>query len=260
MWRAADAYERFMGRWSRRVAMPFLDALDSPAEGTWLDVGCGVGTVTAAIVDRCAPTAVVGVDPSAAFLRLAADGKPATSAVGFCQAGAQRLPFPEATFDATVSGLTLNFVADPARALQEMARVTRLGNTVAAYVWDYDYPDFFLTRFWDAAERATGTRAPGDERGRWRVCSPAGLAEAARRAGLSNVRTWTIRIDTTFRGPAELWEGFLLGVGPSGAWAAELHPDERAHAGALFTASLPVAEDGLVRLTAAALAVAGASR
>lgn len=257
MWTAAEAYERFMGRWSRRVAGCFLDALDTPDGGAWLDVGCGVGTLTAAIIERCSPAAVVGVDPSPEFLRRAAARKPTACAVAFHRARAERLPFPDAALDAAVSGLTLNFVPDPTQAVREMARVTRAGGTVAAYVWDYANPDFFLARFWDAAARSAGARAAGDERGRWRVCTPAGLADLAERSRLQDARVWSIRIDTVFASPEELWAGFLLGVGPSGSWTTAMAPRDRAALRARLLASLPVAADGAAHLTATALAVAG---
>ncbi|MDP8971395.1 MAG: methyltransferase domain-containing protein, partial [Actinomycetota bacterium] len=224
-----------------------------------LDVGCGVGALTGAIVQRCAPSAVVGIDPSEAFLRYAAAHNEATSPVRFARAHAQALPCPTATFDATVSGLTLNFLTDPARALTEMVRVTRPGGTVAAYVWDYSDPDFFLARFWAAAAGAQGARAPGDERHRWPLCSPAGLAQLADQTPLVSPRVWTLRIGISFSSPEELWAGFLLGVGPSGVWAARLRPRQQAAVRAHLEADLPVAADHSVRLTATAVAIAGST-
>jgi SAM-dependent methyltransferase len=257
MWAAAHAYERFMGRWSRRVAVPFVDALPVPAGARWLDVGCGAGSLTAVIVERCAPSSLVEIDPSSELLRVARSGMRAAPQVRFEPAAAERLPFGDDRFDAAVSGLALNFVADPACGLREMARVTRSGGTVAAYVWDYDHADFFLARFWRAAAEAHGGRVPGDERGRWRLCSVAGLTELAERTDLLDPHIWTIDIETTFDGPEALWEGFLLGVGPSGSWATALSPDRREQLRACLEASLPLARDGHVCLTARALAVTG---
>jgi trans-aconitate methyltransferase len=257
MWAAADAYERFMGRWSRRVAIGFLDALHVPAAARWLDVGCGAGSLTAVIIERCAPSTVVGIDSSSELLRLAISGMRSAPQVRFESAAAESLPFDGARFDATVSALALNFVADPARSLREMVRVTRSGGTVAAYVWDYDYADFFLARFWRAAAEAHGDRAPGDERGRWPLCSVDGLTEFAERSDLLDTRVWTIDIETAFASPDDLWEGFLVGVGPSGSWATALPADRRAQLCACLDASLPVAHDSRVHLTARALAMAG---
>jgi len=132
----ADAYERFMGRWSRAVAPHFLRWM-APARGArWLDVGCGTGILAEALLELCEPAAIHGIDPSAAQIEQASLG-PAGARAQFGQADACRLPFPDASFDATASALVLNFVADPLQALREMRRVTVPGGQIAGYVWDF---------------------------------------------------------------------------------------------------------------------------
>src|SRR5687768_18391714 len=117
-WSSGNAYERYMGRWSRQLASRFLAWVDAPPGQRWLDVGCGTGALSAAIVDLCAPTALTGVDPSAGFLATAAERLPAH--VVLHRAAADRLPLPDATVDVAVAALVLNFVPDSAAALREM--------------------------------------------------------------------------------------------------------------------------------------------
>ncbi|MDP9023062.1 MAG: methyltransferase domain-containing protein [Actinomycetota bacterium] len=257
MWTAAHGYETFMGRWSRRVAVRFLNDLHVPPARRWLDVGCGTGALTTVIAGRCAPSSIVGVDPSPSFLALARERLRDTPETRFEAGDAENLLFPDGAFDATVTGLTLNFVADAQRALAEMCRVTRPEGIVAGYVWDYDHPGFFLTRFWDAIAQVHGHRLPDDERGRWELCSLSGLAKLAAASPLRDRRVWTIDVDTVFADLDQLWHGFLLGVGPSGSYPLALSADRRDEVRAHLQASLPVAADGRVRLTGRALAVVG---
>lgn len=251
MWSAAEKYDRFMGRWSREVAQQALAAVDVPAGARWLDVGCGTGPVAAVITESFDPSVVVGVDPSADFIDVAKrrHGRD----VRFQQASAEELPFDDGSFDATVSGLMLNFTDDPATALAEMVRVTRPGGTVVAYVWDYDHPGFFLTRAWRALEETLGTRAAGDERGRWRLCSPAGLQQLVAGSRLTAPTVWTVDIDTALTAH-ELWEGLLWGLGPSGAAVTGSSPEEQATLRTRLEADWPA---DARELTARAIAARG---
>src|SRR3954470_5800498 len=134
VWRAGDAYEAYVGRWSRPVAAAFLDWLAIPPGRSWLDVGCGTGALTAAILERSEPAQVTGMDPSEPFLALARD-RIRDPRADFRPADARDLPLPTASVDVTVSALALNFVPEPAAAVGEFVRVTRPTGTVAAYVW-----------------------------------------------------------------------------------------------------------------------------
>src|SRR5215208_5590598 len=135
-WDSGNAYEPYVGRWSRPVAREFLGWLAVPPGGRGLDVGCGTGGLSETILSVAAPEEVVGVDPSPAFVAFARD-RVKDPRVRFDIGDVRALRADPATFDAVVAGLVLNFVPESGRAVSEMARVTRPGGTVAAYVWDY---------------------------------------------------------------------------------------------------------------------------
>lgn len=128
-------YEDTMGRWSQAVGIPFLDWLAPPPGAAWLDVGCGSGTFTRLIADRCSPAALSGIDPSAPQLDYARRSSTPLP-IDYRQADAQALPFADASFDQTVMALVIFFVPDPAKGVSEMARVLRPGGTASAYAWD----------------------------------------------------------------------------------------------------------------------------
>ncbi|HEU5433024.1 MAG TPA: class I SAM-dependent methyltransferase, partial [Thermomicrobiales bacterium] len=150
IWASGDAYEPYVGRWSRRVARAFVAWLEPPPNGRWLDVGCGTGALTETILEQAAPRQIVGVDPAAAFLGYARSRLRDPRCV-FVAGDVFAAPTAVDGFDAVVSGLALNFMPDPAAAVAEMARLTRPGGIVAAYVWDYAGEMHLMRQFWDAA-------------------------------------------------------------------------------------------------------------
>jgi ubiquinone/menaquinone biosynthesis C-methylase UbiE len=150
VWASGNAYEPYVGRWSRLVAREFLNWLGAPANGEWLDVGCGTGALCEVRLQTASPRRVTGVDPSEGFVsfgRSKVTDQRATFQVGDTQA----LPVPDGSFDAMVAGLLINFVPEQAKAAGEMRRVTRPGGIVAGYVWDYAGEMQLMRRFWDAA-------------------------------------------------------------------------------------------------------------
>ena len=182
VWTSGDAYEVYVGRWSRRVADEFLQWIAVPAGGGWLDVGCGTGELTRVILDRCQPMGVTGVDPSRAFLALALE-RTSDRRAEFREGDAQALPFEDARFDAAVSGLVLNFVPEPERGVSEMARVTRGGGTVAAYVWDYAGKMEMIRCFFDAAVTLDPAAADVDVRVSLPDLQPQGTSSAVHERG-----------------------------------------------------------------------------
>jgi len=133
-WERGSPYEQYIGRWSRKAAPLFLEWLDQPQGQRWLDVGCGTGALTGAILDRCGPVSVVGLEPSEGFIKAAHQNL--VGKARFLAGNAAAIPQDDGACDVVVSGLVLNFIPDLPVALAEMARVAVAGGTVAAYVWD----------------------------------------------------------------------------------------------------------------------------
>ncbi len=255
-WDAGDPYDPYIGRWSRPVAAVFLDRLAVAPGRDWLDVGCGTGALTCAILARCAPATVTGIDPSAGFLAQARQ-RLADPRISFRQGDAQALPVPDAAFDAVVSGLVLNFVPDQPRAAAELCRVARPGATIAAYVWDYAEGMQMLRRFWDAAVAREPAAAALDEARRFPLCRPEALRALFAEAGLGEVSVEPIEVPTVFRDFEDFWTPFLGGQGPAPAWCMSLDEARRAAIRDRLRATLPLAPDGTIPLTARAWMVRG---
>jgi SAM-dependent methyltransferase len=256
VWASGAAYEPYVGRWSRLVAAEFLPWLGVPAGGRWVDVGCGTAAVTGAVLRLGAPAEVVGVDSSAGFVGYAR-AHVADPRVRFQVATAAALPFGDGEVDAVVSGLVLNFVPEPEGAVAEMARVTRAGGTVGAYVWDYAGDMQLMRHFWDAA----GALDPGarelDEGVRFPLCRPEPLRALFAGAGLADVRVDPIDVPTRFQDFADYWTPFLGGQGPAPGYAMSLSDERRAELRDRIRAWLPHAPDGSIPLVARAWAVRG---
>jgi len=254
MWESGEAYEHYIGRWSRRVAADFLRWLGRPG-GRWIDVGCGSGALSAAVLAAAAPESVVGVDASAQFVRYAqAITGPRAR---FLVADARRLPLREGIADTCAAGLVLNFVPDSAAAVAEMRRVTRPGGTVAAYVWDYACGMQPIRCFWDAATEHDPRAAALDEGSRFPLCQPEPLAVHFAAAGLVDVETAALTVPTYFAGFSDYWTPFLGGQGPAPAYVMSLAPERRSMLRDTLAARLRVSADGAIELTARAFAVRG---
>jgi SAM-dependent methyltransferase len=251
VWAVGNAYEAYVGRWSRPVAAQFLRWLAAPAGGRWLDAGCGTGALTGAVLAAADPAQVVGVDMSAGFLAEARAHLPRAS---FVNGDASALPLATAAFDTVVSGLALNFVPDPQRAVNEFARV---GATVAAYVWDYTDGMRMMRHFWDASLEVDPGAAEADEGPRFPICHPGALAEAWTAAGLREVETRPIDIPTVFADFDDYWQPFLGGQGAAPAYLARLSPAQREAIRDRLDERLPRETDGSIALTARAWAVRG---
>ncbi|MFI5828943.1 class I SAM-dependent methyltransferase [Streptomyces sp. NPDC051578] len=255
VWAAGDAYERYMGRWSRLVADRFVDWLGVPDGAVWLDVGCGTGALTSSVARRARPRLVVGADRSAGFLTAArtAVAPPAR----FVLADALSLPVREGSCDAVVSALALNFLPAPDAAVAEAARAARPGGLVACYVWDYAEGMELLYHFWEAASRLDPTAAAVDERRRFPLCRPEELRSLWTAAGLDGVHVAPIEVRADFAAFAELWEPFLAGQGPAPGYVAALAPPGRERLRGALRDRLPVRPDGSLTLGVRAWAVLG---
>ena len=171
MWANGASYESYVGRWSRLAAFQFLPLLDVPSGARWLDVGCGTGVLSQAILDTASPHAVLGIDSSEGYIEFARK-KVQDPRVAFRLEDAQALRVESAAYDAVVSGLGLNFFPKPSQALGEMIRAVRKGGTVAAYVWDYAAQMQLMRYFWDAAVALDGAALALDEGQRYPLCQP----------------------------------------------------------------------------------------
>ena len=254
-WEEGSRYERYIGRWSRQVAPEFLGWLGASAGLRWLDVGCGTGALCAAIRDRCAPSSVVGVEPSEGFRDEARTrlGAGVTVVAG----SATGIPLPDRSVDVTVSGLVLNFVADSGAALGEMRRVTREGGAIAAYVWDYADKMEYLRIFWDAAAAVDSEARGLDEGVRFPLCRPEALRRLLESAELDQVEVGTIDVPARFKDFEDYWEPFLGGQGPAPTYVKSLEEDDRDRLRETVRERLPRANDGTISLVARAWAVRG---
>lgn len=255
-WANGAAYDRYVGRWSRRVARDFLQWLAIPNGSDWLDVGCGTGTLVRTILETGAPRSIKGVDQSESFVghaRATIRDERARFEVGEAQA----LPEQTASYDVAVSGLVLNFVPEPRLAASEMSRVTRPGGVVAVYVWDYAGRMDLMRHFWDAAAALDPDGRAMDEAPRFPICQPKPLTELLQNAGLENVAIRAIEIRTDFKDFDDYWSPFLGGQGPAPRYAMSLSEERRAELREKIRAGLPFAPDGSIPLLARAWAARG---
>ena len=255
-WSAGELYEPYVGRWSRKVALEFLAWLQVAPHAQWLDVGCGTGALTQAVLRVGQPASVLGIDASTAFIDYAQactpDGR-ARYQVG----DALALPLEASSADVVISGLMLNFVPQPERALAEMARVARAGGQVAVYVWDYAEGMQLMRHFWDAALRLDPAALDSTEGRRFPMCRPEPLRALFEQAGLLEVEVQALEVPTVFRDFDDYWTPFLGGQGPAPGYAMALPEADRERLRELIRASLPHEADGSIPLRARAWGVRG---
>jgi SAM-dependent methyltransferase len=254
-WTEGDPYESFVGRWSRLEADDFLAWLALPASLDWLDVGCGTGALTAAILERCQPRCVIGVEPSEGFLARARERLP--RGANLLSGDALAIPVDDRSVDVVVSGLVLNFVPDVSKGLGEMRRKTRAGGTVAAYVWDYASGMELMRHFWDVAVELNPAASDLDEGARFPLCRPAALENAFARAGLAAVEVVPIAVSTPFRDFDDYWKPFLGGQGSAPSYVSTLNEEARRTLRDGIRGRLPTRADGSISLVAKAWAVRG---
>ena len=213
---AADAYDRFMGRYSAQLSRQFAEFAGVHPGQRVLDVGCGPGALIGELVRRVGAEAVAAVDPSEPFVAAAKARYPA---VDVQLAPAEQLPFDDGVFDAALAQLVVHFMADPVAGLREMARVTRPGGVVAVSVWDHAGKRTPLAAFWQAArELDPGVHDESDLAG----AREGHLGELLAEAGLESVQETTVEAAAEFSSFEDWWEPFTLGVGPAGAYAKTL--------------------------------------
>ena len=248
-----EAYERLMGRWSRLAGDVFLDWLDAPPHGRWLDVGCGTGAFTEAVIARGAPHEVVGIDPSEAQLAFARTRSAAKSGE-FRIGDAHAVPFGKNRFDVAVMALVITYLSDPGKAVSEMARVVQPGGWVATYVWDVPGAGAPLHPIYVAME-SLGMPAP----------HPPGAAVSRRDrmrtlwedAGLESIESRVIRVPVVYSDFNDFWDANSVPAGASGKAIHELSPAVREQVRDRVREQLRVGSDGRIAYEAFANAVKG---
>ena len=247
----ASGYERFMGRWSQAVAAHFLRWMRPPRRAKWLDVGCGTGILTEALLDLCDPAFVTGVDPAGAQIEQASRG-PAAGRAQFQQADAMSLPFPDGSYDITASALVINFIPEPSRALEEMRRVTAMGGMVAGYVWDFGRelsPSGPLRQ----AMRALGVEVPaipGTEHSGLQALQSLFLS-----AGMHAVQSTTFDVTLSYSDFDDFWEAQTPGYSPTTKIIRAMTESERRRLKRAVRERLSLGPNGKIEYAARANAI-----
>ena len=218
---AAEAYDGFMGRYSRLLSGQLAGLASVRGGQRVLDVGCGTGALTGELVARLGPAAVAAVDPSESFVAATRERYPG---VDVREAPAEQLPFPNDVFDVALAQLVVHFMKDPVAGLAEMGRVTRRDGVVAACVWDHGGGQGPLRVFWHAARALDPavddeSRLPGTREGH--------LTELFEAAGLHEVEATSLSVSLEHPTFDAWWEPFTRGVGPAGAYLSSLDADRR---------------------------------
>ncbi len=245
-----------MGRWSRLLAPRFLEWARPPLDGEILDVGCGTGGLSEALL-RFGVQRVVGVDPSPRYVEFASAQIGRQGGASFREGDAMDLPFSDGRFAAALSSLALNFVPDARHAAHEMRRVVRQGGTVAACVWDYSGRMEMTRTFWDAAVALNPGAKAMDEGERFPICKPGNLAEVFRETRFSGVETTSIDLPMRFANFEDFWRPFLGGQGPAAGYVTGLSEKERMDLREHLRSRVPTQTDGSIPMIARAWAVRG---
>ena len=256
-WGSGRPYEQYVGRWSRKVAKEFLAWLGVSPGLAWGDLGCGTGALVEMILAQCEPQSIAAIDRSEGFIAEARRRIP-DSRVRFEIGDATALPWPSGSFHATVSGLVLNFVSDADRMAKEMARITRPGGKVAAYVWDYAGGMQIMRHFWDVAVELSPNDSALDQAERFPLCEPEPLEALFRTVSLTSISVRPIDIPTVFRDFDDYWIPFLGKQGAAPTYLASLNEEKRDRIRDALKARLVPRFDRSIALTARAWAVQGA--
>lgn len=238
------------------MAPQFLDWLSFPAEANWIDIGCGTGVLSSAILARCKPSKVVGIDSAEPFVEAA---RARVGDLRFrCQQGsAEALPFGDAEFSVAVSGLVLNFLRDKSKAVAEMKRVVCPGGNIALYVWDYAGHMQIMRRFFDTASELDDRAKEFDDGVKAPICRPGPLSDLFKDAGLADIEVQCIDIPAAFQNFDDYWTPFLGGTGSAPKYCASLAPDAQARLREALRSRLPTGPDGEILLAVRAWAIKG---
>lgn len=253
-WGLGQPYEQYMGRWSRLIARRFLDWLNAPPGLRWLDMGCGTGALTDAILAQAEPDSILAIDSSPAFIEhiRQQSANPRLSArIG----DALEAPATPRFVDIAVSALMLNFVPEPVTALRGLLHSVIPGGTVAFYVWDYPGRMDLLRYFWDSAVTLWPDATVHDEALRFPMCRPEPLSAFMSQAGGKDIGVTQLEATRTYTDFETFWEPLLGGQGPIPRYVSTLREDERQALRLELRRRLPTRPDGSIELGARAWGV-----
>jgi SAM-dependent methyltransferase len=250
-WSAGDHYEPYVGRWSRLVAKEFIEQLDVAENAKWLDVGCGTGALSQTILETANPSLVHGIDRSPEFVEHTS-AKLNDVRAAFKVGDAEELELENEFYDAAVSGLVINFLSRPDKAIAAMKDSVKPGGTVAAYVWDYAGKMEFMRCFWDVAVELNPDARELDEANRFPLCQPVPLLNLFADAGLQDVSVRAVDVETKFRDFNDFWTPFLGGQGPAPSYLAALTEEKKNELREHLRTKLPAMDDRSIHLIARA--------
>ncbi len=251
-----ERYDNFMGRWSREVASQFLDWINVDKDQKWLDVGCGAGMLAQAVVETREPSGITGVDPLEKSI-IAARQHGNNDGITFEIGDAQELPFPDAQFDAVISGLMIKFVPDKLKAIGEMKRTARPGGIVALYDWDMDSNMNTTRHFWSAVAKIVPERMKDRATNRTPMTEVDSISSYFEQAGLRKVEQRTISFETRFRDLEDYWAPTTNNAQNVGRFYDTLSESQRSAVYEMLETTLPIADDGSISFESRAVAAKG---
>jgi SAM-dependent methyltransferase len=254
-WNDSNAYDLYVGRWSRLIAEDFLHWLQPPPNVSWLEVGCGTGSLTTEILDRTSPSRVLAIDKSDAYLTKART-QIASPLVSFFKTDLSDLHVG-AEFDYITSGLVLNFLPDVEEKLECMIQYLRTGGSISAFVWDYAGHYQPMRIFWDAAKTLYREAAKFDAGIKYPLCTEGSLKALFEAVDLSNIRFRKIERIATFRDFDDYWLPIASAQGSVSEFLGTLSEDKKNDLKTSVKSKLPMALNGEIKLILSALAIEG---
>lgn len=253
-WTSGKPYETYMGSWSRLIAPRFVAWLAAKPGLRWLDIGCGTGALSDAILAQADPAAVIAVDRSEGFIDFLTQRR-TDPRITYRVGNATDLSDQANTVDVAVSGLMLNFVSDPLAAVWAAQGTLRPGGVLGFYVWDYAGGMDLLRLFWAGAAELDPQVRQSNRIESFPLCRPPALLALCGQAGLREVELTGIQVERTYADFDAFWAPFLGGQGPAPKYVAELSPEARGALAAHLRDGLPYQADGSIVLKARAWAV-----
>ena len=252
-----ESYDNFMGRWSKLVAPEFVGWLGVERDKRWLDLGCGTGVLTRAILESASPTLVRGIDPTEDYIAYARDNFIADSRASFSNGGHQDLHSLGETFDVVVAGLMLNFADNPEDAVSAMRSVAVDNGVIGAYVWDYNQKMDALRHFWEAVVELDSNASPFHESRRFKINDFRALEQFFQTAGVRDIETHAIEVSIVYSSFDEYWIPFSGGQGPAGVYFTSLDKSKRVELEKIMKQRIITDSNGAFKLEARAMAIKG---